>query len=557
MLASEAAFAQGAELVEQLEGALIEGPEATRPELLPVEPEILEELAPRRTLPRIEIPTDNSAGSALAGREITVNSFRFTGNTVFSDEELESVTEPFIGEGRRYSALLEARDRVSRAYIDAGYISSGAVLADQKFLEGVVEITIVEGKLTTIEITSDGRLRDHYISSRLRATRGTLNINALSESLRRLKRDPRIKSVAAELVPGLNPDESVLSIAVDESVPYWSRASFSNHTAEAIGGFLGRVRAGHQNVTGWGDSWSAAYSGAEGLNDLDFRVQVPITRFDTSFELKVRQAWSEIVEDATVKAFAPKLTSRSESYGLRIRQPILRARGREAGLFFAGDWKRSRSKVGPFKKFISEDPVVFALRFGGDYLLRMRQRAIAARATVSVGVDALDAKASTGDEPGGKFTSALIQVQAVEYLPWNDMRLQTRVDVQLADRELLGLERFALGGHGSVRGYRENLAVRDMGIVTSAELRIPLPLVKPVERLEFAIFTDAGVGRYLNSRDPQDAVLVSVGVGLHADITDYFRVSFEWAQDLTESNAVTGKELQDDGLHFTLQARFP
>jgi hemolysin activation/secretion protein len=156
----------------------------------------------------------------------------------------------------------------------------------------------------------------------------------------------------------------------------------------------------------------------------------------------------------------------------------------------------------------------------------------------------------------GEFLSALIQLQAVEYLPWYAMRIQSRFDVQLTDSDMLGLEQFALGGHSSVRGYRENLAVRDMGAVASIELRTPLPLVKHIERFEFGLFLDAGVGRDIDSPHGQ-VNLASVGLGLHADVTPYLRMSVQWAQDLVNPDAVTGNELQDEGLHFSLQARFP
>jgi hemolysin activation/secretion protein len=95
-----------------------------------------------------------------------------------------------------------------------------------------------------------------------------------------------------------------------------------------------------------------------------------------------------------------------------------------------------------------------------------------------------------------------------------------------------------------------------MGAVASLELRVPLPLVKHIERLELAVFLDAGVGRDIDSPHGQ-ANLVSIGLGLHTDITSYLRMSVQWAHDLVDSNAVTGNELQDNGLHFSLQARFP
>jgi hemolysin activation/secretion protein len=547
--------------IAQQQAPLLQGPGQTRPEL--PDAGLADDdtpIARGRTLPVIQIPEDDTTATALSGGAIAITAFHFSGNLALSDAELEAVTASYLGEGRRYSALLEARDRVTRAYVDAGYISSGAVLPPQDFAEGIVNITIVEGQLTSIEVTTDGRLRERYFTSRLFQSGGTLNVNTLRESLRLLKRDSRVNAVAAELTPGDQRGESLLTISVEEAVPYWSRASFDNYASEAVGGLRGSFRGGYINASGWGDSWSAAYSVAEGLNDVDVRVEVPVSRWDTSLEIWMRRAWSEIVENDIADIF--DIDSETQSYGVRISQPVVRKRGEDSRLFFAADWKRGQSFLANEKGLIPGDPnegesTVMALRVGWDYMLRLRRRAIAARVTLSVGLDALGAtKSSEEGFADGEFLSALIQLQAVEYLPWYAMRIQSRFDVQLTDSDMLGLEQFALGGHSSVRGYRENLAVRDMGAVASIELRAPLPLVKHIERLELGVFLDAGVGRDVDSPHGQ-ANLASIGLGLHTDITSYLRMSVQWAHGLVDSNAVTGNELQDDGLQFSLQARFP
>ena len=69
---------------------------------------------------------------------------------------------------------------------------------------------------------------------------------------------------------------------------------------------------------------------------------------------------------------------------------------------------------------------VAALRLGADHLIRVKRRAIATRVTASFGLDALSATTKT--ERDGQFVSGLFQIQAVEYLPWYDMRLQSRLD---------------------------------------------------------------------------------------------------------------------------------
>ena len=540
---------------------LLKGPSESRPEL-ELRDESDDSAASRRILPRIEIPVEESDTAVLSGGTIPVRSFRFTGNTSLSDEELEAVTRSYLGEARRYSALLEARDRVTRAYIDAGYISSGAVLPRQAFQNGVVEIEIVEGQLTRVEIDNDGRLRDHYFESRIRAQGGTLNVNDMRERLRRLKRDPRIDAVAAELTPGEERGSSILSIAVDEAIPYWGTASFDNYTAESVGGLRGRFRAGHRNLTGSGESLSLAYAVAEGLHDLDIRVEAPVNRLDTSVEIWMRRAWSEIIEDDLE---ALDIESKTQAYGFRVKHPILRQRGQEARLLFSADWKRGQAFLLGDKGIVPGDPnngesTVAVLRFGADYILRLKERAIAARVTANIGLDILDATDSSDDEfPDGQFVSGLFQLQEVEYLPWYDMRVQTRIDAQLANDHLLGLEQFAIGGHASVRGFRENLIVRDEGVVGSVELRIPLPLIDPVERFELGIFTDVGHGNDVGNNRPPSTV-VGLGLGLHADITQYVRTSLQWAIDLQkdrDAKDASGSELQDDGVHFALQLRFP
>lgn len=562
-LAVESAFAQP--IPDLIPDAKYLGPGEARPALPPRELEADDTPIPGRTLPRIQIPEDDGSASALSGGVIEIKAFHFSGNLALSDAELAVVTESYLGEGRRYSTVLEARDRVTRAYVDAGYISSGAVLPAQDFSDGVVEITIIEGQLTSIDVTTDGRLRTRYFTSRLEANGGTLNVNTLRESLRRLKRDPRITAVAAELIPGDALGESVLSIAVDEAVPYWASAKFDNYAPVSIGEYRGRFRAGHRNLSGWGDTWSVAYSVAEGLNDVDLRVEVPLNRWDTSLELWMRRAWSEIVEDVIADSF--DIESKTQAYGFRLRQPVLRERGQEARIFFAGDWKRGRGYLAgepgidilnPNKGFST----VAVLRTGGDYLLRLKRRALAARITASVGLDVLGAtplRENAGEKfPDGKFVSGLLQVQAVEYLPWYDMRLQTRIDAQIADARLLGLEQYALGGHNTVRGTRENLLVRDQGVVGSIELRLPLPHPDPVRRLELGFFADGGYGRNFES-SKSGVGLLFLGVGIHADIWRHVRIALEWAQKVEKTGGVTGdkKALQDDGLHISLLVRFP
>jgi hemolysin activation/secretion protein len=134
---------------------------------------------------------------------------------------------------------------------------------------------------------------------------------------------------------------------------------------------------------------------------------------------------------------------------------------------------------------------------------------------------------------------------------WWGSQLVFRADVQLASDPLLSLEKFAVGGSRTVRGYRENEVVRDNGVVASLELRIPLyrePLGREIVQL--APFAD--FGRAWDERDDfPDETLASLGVGLRVAPFEWLYGEFYWGGRLTDvSRSTVENDLQDDGIHF-------
>jgi hemolysin activation/secretion protein len=549
-------------------GPLIEGPERTRPDLPPPPDETVERDPLGRLLPRIEIPPDDPEASALAGGTIEVRAFEFSGNSAFSDEELASITDPYIGEGRRYSALLEARDRITRAYIDAGYISSGAVLPAQSLAEGVVEIEIVEGRVTEVDVSDSGRLRERYVASRLIGSGEALNIDDLRQRLYWLKRDPRIDGVTAELVPGETRGESELSVVVDEARPWWVAAQADNSTPPAIGSYGGLFQVGHRNLTGWGDSLTIGYRVTEGLHDVEARFEVPVTRWETTVELNGRYAEAEVIETKFLRDL--EIDSETTVLGFRVRQPVLRSNSYEVRVFAGAERKTGRSSSGgDLLRGLAQGfgkSRVTAIRLGGEAWWRGRSRAFAGRATFSFGIDVFGATNPTQtssmpfSQPNEEFSAGLFQLQGVEYLPWYGIRVHTRLDFQLADGPLLGLEQMAAGGEGSVRGFRKNLLVRDQGVATSLEFRFPLPTIGPVERFELGVYTDFAHMRNRGGErlaDFKNERLLSAGIGFHADVTPYVKASIQYAYAILDPDGDPGDDLQDDGFHFSLRVFFP
>jgi hemolysin activation/secretion protein len=200
------------------------------------------------------------------------------------------------------------------------------------------------------------------------------------------------------------------------------------------------------------------------------------------------------------------------------------------------------------------------LRGGLEWTYRSPAQVLALRGMISGGLDALGATHHPGDAvPDGQFVAGLIQAQWARRLPIADAYTIARANLQLADRPLLGLEQFSIGGRFSVRGYRENEVVRDSGADGSLELHVPIPLPGVGDwhpGLEAIPFLDAGYA-WNQSRQPfprgEDQDLVGAGIGARLEITS--RLAFEvfWGASLTDVDSIGGDSLQDHGVHVGLR----
>ncbi|ESA34998.1 hemolysin activation secretion protein [Leptolyngbya sp. Heron Island J] len=135
------------------------------PELPEPEPKLPQPLPPVEDLlrPLPEVLPDTTPELDIPGTVI-INLFEINGSTVFSEEELAAVTQPFSNRPITFSELQEARSAITQMYIDAGYVTSGAFIpANQPLSDGTVEIQIIEGYLEDIEVSGTERLKPNYL----------------------------------------------------------------------------------------------------------------------------------------------------------------------------------------------------------------------------------------------------------------------------------------------------------------------------------------------------------------------------------------------------------
>lgn len=499
---------------------------------------------------------------------VYVRRFSFTGNTVYSDDDLEAILADYRERSLSSEQLEEARLQLTRHYVDHGYINSGALLLDQPVTNDGIRFTIIEGKLTEVRLSGMRRLRPRRMEARLRRAAGVpLNLHALRDELQTLRSNPNIGRVSAELQPGVAPGESYLNVNVVEEQPFRLAIAIDNHRTPAVGAERLTARVSHGNLFGFSDPLDLVYGVTKddldevdlaGLDDVDLSYSLPLNTYDTMMRWRYRRTDVSIIEESFQDLY---IDSGSETVLVGFSQPIYRKSNDDFTLSLDGERRKSRTLLRgqPFQFSPGADrhgeSRATVLRFTQNWSRRTLNHVATVRSSVNYGVDALGASDGGKDPPrkttrDGKFVSWLGQFQFVRRLGESAGQTIVKANVQWTDDELLPMEQFSLGGFGSVRGYRENQMIRDRGMAGTVEIRFPVIFDRRGrERLQLAPFFDYGGGANVG-RDFDD--LQSVGVGLIFTPTPRWYCDLYWGHRLRGVADNNGSDLQDDGVHFSI-----
>ncbi len=521
-----------------------------RPKLPPPE-ELLQLPASQPTSPSGELGNEEV--------KITVNRFEVIGSTIFSPEQFAKATAPFVGRSLSFAELLQVRAAITQLYIDAGYLTSGAYLPPQKFDNGIVKINILEGNLEAINITGTRRLNPKYVRDRIAlATSAPLNVPRLLEALQLLRLNPLIRNLETELAAGSRTGSNILDVRVTEEKSLSTQVLLDNGRSPSVGTFRRRIQLNEANLLGQGDSVSVAYTSTDGSNGVDFSYTYPLNPHNGTLNFSYSKVQNQVIE-------APfnllDIRAPSREYALTLRQPVIQNPSQEFALGLSADYRESETSLAPLGVPRFGFPLspgantegqtrITALRFFQEWTQRNQHEVLALRSQFSVGIGALGAKINDRS-PDGRFFTWRGQGQWVRLLA-PDTLLILRTDLQLADRSLVPVEQFSLGGQESVRGYRQDFLLSDNGISGSAELRLPLfRNPKQQQVLQLIPFVDIGKAWNTERSSSTNSTLASVGLGLQWQWSDRFRARLDYGIPLL-AVPKDRQTLQEKGLYFSV-----
>jgi hemolysin activation/secretion protein len=506
-------------------------------------------------------PQAPAAGKTLReSPRARIERIRFEGNRALGEAELAAIAAPYEGRLLQAEDLEELRLEVTRRYVAAGFLNSGAVIPDQAISGGVLAVRIVEGRLAATEVTGEHAFQPGYLEERLAAGAGyPLNVNRLQEAMQLMLQDGAVERINAELVPGERPGEAVLRTRVREAPRHRVEIAALNNRPANLGEPTGEVRFLARNSTGWNETLAATYARTQGNDEYSLSASLPFTAHDDALFVRAGRNYGSVVEPPFDRI---GLASVSETLEVGASHPVVRALDRS--LVATLSLQRSRTTT-----YVLDEPFpvlpgsedgrmrISAVRAALEGVHRAADTVVAARFALGIGLDAMSSTIHADTRlPDSQFVSGMGQVQAVARLADGAGQVVARADFQLASQRLASSEQFPVGGMASVRGYRENTLIRDSGLAASLEYRrevarLPVPWLATSSAdgaLQLAAFVDGGAGR---DKGGQTDTLASVGGGLRwaggggleAIVYKAFPLRSEPPGDET---------LQDRGIHFRI-----
>lgn len=504
-----------------------------------------------------DAPPPSDLEREIAEPRVRATAIRVEGATAVPMEALRAEIAPYEGRALSGRELRELQRKLTAVYASRGFVTSRVELPDQSVAGGPIVFRAVEVPVTQVRFSSPPRVASPAWLTRLIVPdpAAPASLPQLQERMAWLRDDGIVERITLELAPLPAPGGSELVVEVEEPRPWSAVLRYDNHHAPAVGARRPTLELAHRNLTGWGDALQLRYGDTSGLEDVLASWSAPVPGTGLRAGVRFERSDSLAIDPPAFREL--DIRSVAETRAGWVARDWVRTASRTVTTEIARERRESRTSLlglpFSFTPGIPDDGArLSAWRLAAAASLRDDSKVAFARLQASRGTVTVDELPEGLAGPASRFTAFHATAQLALRLPWRGAMAIARAQAQYTRNTLLAMEKLPLGGAQTVRGYRENLLLRDRGAAGSIELQVPAWEREGVARVALAAFADAAWSRdTLRRDDGLPATIASAGVGVIAALPRGFSARIYAAQP-TKRHLTDRRDLQDRGVHFEI-----
>lgn len=474
----------------------------------------------------------SDAGSATLGQ---FTAARFVGAKALSEERLRPAWSDMVGREVSMSDLRAISRRAEQIYAEAGYPFVAVVVQPQAVDGGVIEFTVVEGRITDLTVLGTDPIARRQAAAAFQPLldQEPLPADDMQRSYELARTLPGL-SIAGALRRGSKPGG--MDLVVQTRRRSWrGYVNVNNLFSDPVGPWGALIGADFFGGSLYGDQTSVQLYST--LTDFDEQHVLRLSHSRRINAQGTTLSGSYLLAEANpAGVVAPlDLATDVEAFRAEIAHPLIMRANMTVWGAAALDWSDQETFVFSSVALTEDKTRVASIRVNGEW--RGDRRTAHFGAELRKGLDIGDAS-QLGDplnsRPEGDPEAVVVRVSAdaeAEVAPkW---RVFGRFEGQWADDPLLAPEEYSVGNLSIGRGYDPGAALGDKALGVSAELRWgPFPFANGKFRASPFVFYD-GVN-YWNEDTfaVQERWVDSAGLGVRFDMPGRGRLDVTWAHPL-------------------------
>jgi|GEM_PF-947790 len=480
--------------------------------------------------PSIDVPVvpEEEILADTTSLKFFLTGIEFSPSEWLSKKELDQLVTVYVGKESSFANLNQLVSDVNQYYRSRGIVTAQAILQPQKITDGMVKITLVEGRVGKVVVTDNNSTNSEFITNRFDlSTNELIRIEELEQELARFNRVEDIQ-LRAQMEKGSEFGTTDIVLKAIEQPQHIIELFAGNTGTDETGETREGIRYTNKSVLGYRDRLTLSALGSSGNEGYVFSYNMPVNRSGG------RLGFNYLKDDLDIdsEAFSElDIEAASRTRSLDFIQPIYSYADSALSFSMALEERKSSTSIDDFEVTQSEVESL-PLRLQWDQYFER---------------DILFFNASFNRGRERKFDDRYFSFYQANltYLRiiGDELSIVTRLTGQYSgDENLPGGQTFQIGGATSVRGYEEGLIGGDKGAFANIELQWNLSskfnTSFPIN-VTSIIFIDQGVVypfRPDASVFPKKEFLGSVGTGFSFDIANSFFGSITVGFPVREDN---------------------